>query len=64
MKAISATAVANMIDAHMKGDEKKFLTYALFIADAFDDAGDTRGARIVRSRIDGTYQNQPTVVLD
>jgi len=64
MKAISATTIAKLIEAHIEGDEQKFLNYANFIADSFDEEGETRKARIIRSRINGAYKNQSPVVLD
>lgn len=64
MKVVSAVSVAGMIEAFKKNDEQKFFAYANFIADAFDEAGEKRSARIVRSRIDGSYKDQAKVVLD
>ena len=64
MKRITATKIAHLIEAHMEKDEKKFLSYANFIADAYEEQGEDRRARIIRSRLDGTYKNQPKAVLD
>ncbi len=64
MKRITATTIAHLIEAHMEKDEKKFLSYANFIADAYEEQGEDRKARIIRSRLDGTYKNQPKAVLD
>lgn len=64
MKVITASTIGNLISAHIEGDEKKFLAYANFIADAYDEAGEERSARIIRKRIDGTYKNEPQVTLD
>lgn len=64
MKVINATTIGILISAHMERDEEKFLTYANFIADAFEEAGEERSARIIRKRIDGTYKNEPVVTLD
>lgn len=64
MKVISATTIAKLIEAHMEKDEKKFLAYANFIADAYEEQGEGRRARIIRSRLDGTYKKQPKAVLD
>ena len=63
MKAINATTIAKLIEAHIQGDEQKFLDYANFIADSFDEAGDARKARIIRSSLNGSSKNQPPVVL-
>ena len=64
MKVINATTIGLLISAHMEGDEQKFLSYANFIADAYEEVGEERSARIIRKRIDGTYKNEPQVTLD
>ena len=64
MKRITATTIAKLIEAHMEKDKKKFLSYANFIADVYEEQGEDRRARIIRSRLDGTYKNQTPVVLD
>lgn len=38
MKIINATTIGNLISAHMEGDEEKFLSFANFIADAYEEA--------------------------
>ena len=63
-KAISSVTIAKLIEAHMEGDNEKFLSYANFIADAYEEAGEGRSAKIIRQRIDGTYKNNPKVTLD
>ena len=63
-KVISSVTIAKLIEAHMEGDNEKFLSYANFIADAYEEAGEGRSARIIRQRIDGTYKTNPRVVLD
>lgn len=64
MKCVSATTIAKLIEAHIEGDNDKFFSYANFIKEAYLENGEERGARIVQSRIDGTYKRMPTVVLD
>lgn len=64
MKVISVSTIGNLISAHMEGNNEKFLIYANFIADAYEEAGEERSARIIKKRIDGTYKNEPTVTLD
>ena len=64
MKIIGVSTIGNLISAHMEGDEQKFLAFANFIADAYEEAGEERSARIIRKRIDGTYKNEPQVTLD
>lgn len=56
MKVISVSTIGNLISAHMEGDNEKFLIFANFIADAYEEAGEVRCARIIRKRIDGTYK--------
>ena len=63
-KVISSVTIAKLIEAHMEGDNEKFLSYANFIADAYEEAGEERSAKIIRQRIDGTYKNNPKVTLD
>ena len=64
MKVITAVTIANLIEAHMEKDEKKFLSYANFIADVYEEQGEDLKARIIRLRLDGTYKNHPKAVLD
>lgn len=64
MKSINVTTIGKLIEAHTEHDDQKFLSYANFIAEAYEKAGEERTARIIRSKLDGTYKNQPKVVLD
>ena len=64
MKIVNASTIGNLISAHIEGDEKKFLAYANFIADTYEEAGKERSARIIRKRIDGTYKKEPQITLD
>lgn len=64
MKVINASTIGHLITAHYEYDEEKFLTYANFIADAYKESGDFLGERIIRKRIDGTYNKEPVVTLD
>ena len=61
---IPATTIAKLIEAHIEKDEEKFLSCANFIADGYEKHGEDRKARIIRSRINGSYKNQPKIVLD
>ena len=36
----------------------------IVIADAYEEAGEERSARIIRKRIDGSYKKEPQVTLD
>lgn len=64
MKCITVVTLGKLIEAHMEHDEEKFLSYANFIAEACEEVGEIRKARLIRSKIDGTYRNQPQVSLD
>lgn len=64
MKVINATTIGNLIKAHMEGDERKFLSYANFIQQSYEEEGDTLGAKIIRKSIDESYKNEPQVSLD
>lgn len=64
MNVISVSTIGNLISAHMEGDNEKFLVFANFIADAYEDAGEVMCARIIRNRINGTYKNEPSIILD
>ena len=64
MKCISAVTIGKLIEAHMEHDEEKFLSYANFIADAYEESGKERSAKIIRSRLSGEYKNQSKVTLD
>lgn len=44
--------------------KKKFMSYANFIADAYEESGEDRSARIIRKKISGEYKKEPKVTLD
>ena len=60
MKVIGAVTIGKLIEAHYEKDEHKFKSYAEFIADAYNEMGEERAERIIRSRIDGSYKDKPT----
>lgn len=64
MKCISAVTIGKLIEAHMEHDEEKFMSYANFIADAYEESGEERSARIIRNKISGEYKNESKVTLD
>lgn len=64
MKCISAVTIGKLIEARMDHDEQKFLSYANFIAEAYEEQGEERSAKIIRSKLDGSYKKQSKVVLD
>lgn len=61
---ISAVTIAKLIEAHLEQDEPKFLSYANFIADTYEKNGENLKAKIIRSRLDGSYKDKPQVTLD
>ena len=64
MKCISAVTIGKLIEAHMEHDEGKFLSYANFIADAYEESGEERSARIIRKKISGEYKKELAATLD
>lgn len=56
---ISAVTIAKLIEAHLEHDEPKFLSYANFIADTYEKSGELLKAKIIRSRLDGSYKDMP-----
>lgn len=62
MKVIGAVTIGKLIEAHYERDEHKFKSYAEFIADVYNEMGEERAERIIRSKIDGTYKNKPVAV--
>lgn len=64
MKQAGAVAIGKLIEAHKKGDEAMFDSYANFIADAYEEAGDERAARIIRKRLSGKMDKEGVVTLD
>lgn len=63
MKCISAVTIGKLIEAHMEHDEEKFLSYANFIADAYEESGEERSAKIIRSKISGKYKTESRVTV-
>lgn len=63
MKEIGTVTIGKLIVAHYEKDEVKFKAYAEHIADALKEQGDERGERIIRSRINGTYKNNPKAII-
>ena len=63
-KTISAVTIGKLIEAHMDGDNDKFLTYANFIADFYEEKGEKRAAEIIRKRINGEHEKESKIVLD
>lgn len=57
MKNINATVISKLIEAHKKGDEQMFESYANFIAEAYEEAGNNNAAKIIRMRLNGKEGN-------
>lgn len=64
MKNVNAVTIAKLIEAHYEKDEKKFKSYAEFIADAYEEQGNLNASEVIRSRLDGTYKEKPQITLD
>lgn len=64
MKCISAVTIGKLIEAHMEHDKEKFLSYANFIADAYEESGEERSAKIIRSKISKEYTTSSKVSID
>jgi hypothetical protein len=64
MAEIQITAVAKIIEGALDGDLLKVKAYAEHIAQYLDEHNEGRGAKIIRSRLDGTYKTSPKVILD
>ena len=63
MKVIGAVTIGKLIEAHYEKDEHMFKSYAEFIADVYNEMGEERAERIIRSRIDGSYKDKPMVII-
>jgi hypothetical protein len=64
MAEIQITAVAKIIEGALDGDLFKVKAYAEHIAQYLDEHNEGRGAKIIRSRLDGTYKTSPKITLD
>lgn len=64
MKVINATTIGKLIEAHFEHDEEKFRSYANFIAECYEEEGEDIKAKIIHSKLDGTYKNKSKVELD
>lgn len=64
MKCISAVTIGKLIEAHMESDEEKFLAYANFIADAYEESGEERSTKIIRSKISREYKEESKVTIN
>lgn len=62
-KVVNAVTISKLIEAHVSGDEEKFKSYANFIADSYEGNGNSRGANIIRNRLNGV-KGDDIVTLD
>ena len=60
---IGVVTIGKLIESHMENDNDKFISYAKFIADEYELSGNIRAAKIIRSKLDGSYKKSPKVVL-
>ena len=62
MKEIGAVTIAKLIEAHYEKDEDEFLSYANFIAEAYEEKGEVRASTIIRKRLDGIYKDESKII--
>lgn len=60
----NAVTLGKLIEAHRDGDEQKFKTYVEFFADAYEQKGNDRGARIIRNSYTDGGNDTAKVILD
>lgn len=59
-----AVTIGKLIEAHTEHDEEKFLLYANLIADAYEESGEERMAKIIRNKISGECKKEPIATLN
>lgn len=64
MIVVSSVAIGKIIEGAMEGDLFKVRAYANMIAENLDREGKERAARIIRSKLDGSYRDLPKITLD
>jgi hypothetical protein len=64
MAQIHVVSVGKIIEGALSGDVEKVKAYANFIADQLEKDGEARCARIIRSKLDGSYKDSPKITLD
>jgi uncharacterized alpha/beta hydrolase family protein len=64
MKIINAVTIGKLIEACIENDVEKFLSYANFIAEAYDEIGEKQSAEIIRSKLNESNKNKSKVQLD
>jgi hypothetical protein len=61
---VSITSIGKLIEGALEGDIDKVITYAQFIITKLEAQGEFDKAKIIRSKLDGSYKTQSTVTLD
>lgn len=64
MNVVGVVTLGKLIEAHRDSDEQKFKTYVEFIAEAYEQQGNDRGARIIRNSYTGGGKDAAKVILD
>lgn len=64
MNVVGVVTLGKLIEAHRDGDEQKFKAYVEFIAEAYEQQGNDRGARIIRNSYTGGGKDTAKVILD
>lgn len=64
MNVVGVVTLGKLIEAHRDSDEQKFKTYVEFIAEAYEQQGNDRGARIIRNSYTGGGTDTAKVILD
>ena len=64
MNVVGVVTLGKLIEAHRDSDEQKFKTYVEFIAEAYEQQGNDRGARIIRNSYTGGGKDTAKVILD
>ena len=62
MRVMNVATIGKLIEAHNANDNEKFRIYAEHIAGAYEDKGDTFGAKLIRDRINGVTSENKVVL--
>ena len=61
---VPIVSVGKIIEGAMDGDLEKVKSYSLFIAYKLEKQGELSAAKLIRSKLDGSYKYQNKVVID
>ena len=64
MSEVSVVIVGKIIEGALKNDINKVKAYSKLAIEHLEKDGDVRGARILKNKLDGTYESLPKIVLD